>query len=130
MRVFLLSIACLLILAACDKAEPFNNIEDKVLIGNWTHFGYEDSITIMSKSTKLPDNNYGFSFSSDGKFIERKNSGFCGTPPISYANYEGNWTSISDEFIDIVVDYWGGEISYKLEIMSIDETTLKCYYHY
>ena len=46
---------------------------------------------------------YGFIIGEDGSFTERKNTGWCGTPPITYGNFEGSWTAVSDSLLDIVV---------------------------
>jgi hypothetical protein len=66
-----------------------------------------------------------YRFNSDGTLIERKNSGWCGTPPISYADYSGNWTILNDTLIQISVGYWGGSEKYNLDIESISSDSLQ-----
>lgn len=56
-------------------------------------------------------------------FIERKNAGWCGTPPIAYADFNGSWAK-NDSLIDITVDYWGGVANYHWKIISIDNNNL------
>lgn len=57
------------------------------------------------------------------KFIERKNSGWCGTPPVSYSDFEGNW-SINDSLLNVSVAYWGGLADYQWKIISLDDKRL------
>jgi hypothetical protein len=100
------------------------------IYGIWVETGFEDSLSVFRKSAKLDDNLPGFIIHQNGRFIKRQNSGWCGTPPISYANYEGEWVKLSDSLIDITVDYWGGTTSYQMEIVSLSSGKMKILYHY
>lgn len=125
-----LLLVCLLF--ACEKQNEQiiqkKNLQDspntKDLIGSWINPQYLDSLVIYDRSDSLKENNYGFSFKLDNKFIERKNSGWCGTPPISYADYNGTF-EINDTIVTINVAYWGGKIKYVWKIVSIDDDNLK-----
>ena len=66
-----------------------------------------------------------YRFNSDGTMTERKNSGWCGTPPISYADYPGSWSVLNDTMINVTVGYWGGTINYKLDIETLNSELLK-----
>ena len=92
--------------------------------GYWTDAQINDTINIYMKSTKLKEGQYCFGFQSNGKFIERKNSGWCGTPPIAYGDFEGSW-SINDSIVEISVPFWGGTAEYKWKILSLDNFKLK-----
>ncbi len=120
-RLIILMLALSII--ACEK-----NIENSApskdqLIGNWFNPQYNDSIVTYERSEGLVENDYGFSINEDKTFIERKNAGWCGTPPISYADYDGTWTE-KDSIIEITVGYWGGTSDYTWKMVSVDETTL------
>jgi hypothetical protein len=108
---------------SCTK-EQIKIDPDNLLIGVWVFSEYKDDITIFKRDQEFTDNDC-FKFNSDGTLIERKNSGWCGTPPISYANYDGTWSIVNDTLIQVKVGYWGGTTSYKLDIESISPTTLK-----
>ena len=82
---------------------------------------------VFTRSLKFTDN-HAYKFIDDGTVIERQNAGFCGTPPITYTDNTGTWTIINDNLIRIKVPYWGGTLNYRLEIVSLDETTLKVIY--
>jgi hypothetical protein len=112
-----------LFLYSCSKDEI--KIEpDNLLIGIWNYSDYQDNASIFTRSQEFVDNHC-YRFNSDGTLTERKNSGWCGTPPISYADYPGTWNFLNDTLIQINVGYWGGSTSYRLDIESISSKSLK-----
>jgi hypothetical protein len=120
---YLLFLFLISFLISCTKDEI--NIDDNnLLIGVWNYSDYKDNSAVFTRSTDFTDNHC-YKFNSNGTLVERKNSGWCGTPPISYADYEGTWSLQNDTIITIKVDYWGGVTSYSLDIESINENTLE-----
>jgi hypothetical protein len=112
-----------LFLYSCSKDEI--KIEpDNLLIGIWNYSDYQDNASIFTRSQEFVDNHC-YRFNPDGTFLERKNAGWCGTPPISYADYPGTWNVLNDTLIQINVGYWGGSTSYRLDIESISSKSLK-----
>ncbi len=110
-------------LPSCEK----DNIEidpGNLLIGVWINDGYSDDLTIYKRSDEFTDN-YCYQFNSDGTLTERQNVGWCGTPPITYADYEGTWEIMNDTLINITVGSWNGDRSYRLDIESVDSEALK-----
>ena len=122
-KISLITLIISLFLIACEKEKDQINTDANLLIGSWINPQYNDSLVTYERFNSLKDNDYGFSIIYDSKFIERNNSGWCGTPPISYSDYEGNWTQ-NDSIIDITVGYWGGLVDYKWKIVSIDNNNL------
>lgn len=118
-------------LSSCEdlsKDEVFeintiNDLESSV----WTPSEYTDSLIVCKRLDKLPNSIYAFQFNIDGKFIEHKNAGWCGTPPITYALYEGTWSVSSDSILSIEVPYWGGIAQLKRKIVSVDKNKLVYY---
>jgi len=100
---------------------------DNLLIGTWKYSDFNNNDNIYIRGNEFIENHC-YKFNSDGTMTERKNSGWCGTPPISYADYSGTWNIINDTLIQINVGYWGGTIKYKLDIQSIDSNVLKVSY--
>jgi hypothetical protein len=115
-----------LLLISCQEEPELLIQNSHELMGSWTNRVANDSIMEYSKAASLKENEYGFEFKPDQVFIERKNSGWCGTPPIAYANFEGTWQR-QDSILIITVDYWGGTADYKWEIITVDENRLKIY---
>jgi hypothetical protein len=113
----------IIILIACEKSnEPIVNDSDK-LIGYWINPVAIDTVWKYERANTLKDNDYGFAFKSGQLFVERKNAGWCGTPPISYTDFDGTWTK-NDSVINITVGYWGGLADYQWKIILIDNNSL------
>jgi hypothetical protein len=132
-KVVLLSSICLMM--ACEKSIDLkSSMDTKQLTGHWINPVLTDTLWKFKKSGSLKKNDYGISFKSDQSFVERKNSGWCGTPPISYGDFKGIW-SIQDSTINITVGYWGGRVDYQWKIISMDSNHLTIFrmkeeYHY
>jgi len=118
----------LFLLGACSKDE-IKIDPDNLLIGVWNYSGYQDNSLIFARNNEFIDNHC-YRFSADGSLTERKNSGWCGTPPISYADFSGTWNIINDTLIQVEVGYWGGTTIYKLDIEALDSKSLKALYIY
>jgi len=114
------------ILIGCSK----DNIQidsENLLIGVWNYSDFNNNDNIYIRNNEFVDNHC-YKFNIDGTMTERKNSGWCGTPPITYADYSGTWEIINDTLIQINVGYWGGTTKYKLDIQSVDSNVLKVSY--
>lgn len=120
--ISILLLLSLFVFVACDDNNENNN-SPALLTGYWVNPQITDSVTTYERSLKLKDNDYGMAFKSGGVFVERKNSGWCGTPPISYADYEGSWTE-NDSIINITVGYWGGLSNYRWKLIAVDDNAL------
>ena len=118
-----------ILLISCKKDEIYID-GNNPLLGTWNVSGYEDNnTTVYDRSTAFVDQ-YGYEFRTDGTVIERKNAGWCGTPPITYADYTGTWKYINDTLVQIEIGYWGGMTTYQLDIESVDAEHLKAIYVY
>lgn len=134
----LLFLLIVMMMISCEKdvVEIDALGENAAIIGTWVEEidialpVTEDDITWMNRAGDLSANGYGFIIKEDGSFIERKNAGWCGTPPISYDNFEGNWEALSDSLLDITVAYWGGTLTYQMRIFSLEEDKLGIRYLY
>lgn len=113
----LLSISC--------KENPLVIDPSDNIYGVWIYESSDSNFAVMKKAQNFDESKPGFSIYKDGKFIERKNSGWCGTPPISYSNYEGEWNKKSDELLQVSVGYWGGIEQYHIKIVYLTESELR-----
>ena len=113
----------IIILVSCEKSDELTVNHSEKLIGCWINPIVTDTIWKYEKANSLKENDKGLSFKSGQVFIERKNAGWCGTPPIAYADFNGSWAK-NDSLIDITVDYWGGVANYHWKIISIDNNNL------
>lgn len=112
----------LLLQQSCTKQENSIPIIDNenLIIGTWVNSQYTDTSYTVTRSTDFVEDQDGFTLKSDGTFIQRANSGWCGTPPISYANYPGTWTKFPDNKLFIETEFWGGVTSYEMEILDVN----------
>ena len=123
-KKYLLTLPIILILISCTDNPVNESIPDN-LEGTWVYRSYQEDVYTMEKSINLENDNSGLIILGDGKFIERKNIGFCGTPPVVYDNYQGNWESLSDTKLKIEVEYWGGPENFTMDIVSVTNSVLK-----
>lgn len=112
-----------LLVISCNK-EEIKIDPDNPLLGIWNYSNFQDNMWIYTRDIEFIDNHC-YEFKNDGTLIERKNAGWCGTPPITYADYPGTWCQLNDTVVQIEVGYWGGTASYKLDIESVDSKFLK-----
>lgn len=122
-RILLILFAGLALMPSCKKDEVKLDLNQDKLVGSWINPVYQDSLIILVRSDSLKVNQYGICFKEDGKLLERKNIGWCGTPPVSYSDYEGTWSK-QDSTVTVNVGYWGGTSVYKLIIFSLSENKL------
>lgn len=113
-----------IILISCSD-NPVNESVPENLEGTWVYRSYENDVFTMEKSISLENDNSGLIILGNGKLIERKIVGWCGTPPVVYDNYKGNWKSLSAKELKISVDYWGGTENFNMEIISVTNSVLK-----
>ena len=126
--IFFFSILLTINVSSCKQNEDFIDPQN-LLIGTWV---YKDYVQIDStqyaivyeRKAKFDDNNSGISFKVNSQLIERKNVGWCGTPPISYGEYGGNFY-LKDKVITTNSDSWNGKILQRYEVISVDDKLLK-----
>jgi len=125
-------VVALILLVSCEENLQDTEAlgENAGIVGTWVEAGYEDDITQLERADALDESRYGFTIKDDGVFIERKNAGWCGTPPISYDNYDGMWVALSDSLLEITVGYWGGTMTYQMRIVFLDQEKLGIRYLY
>ena len=121
-----------LLLVSCEKASMELDAlgSNASIVGTWVEDGQKGDTLLLQRSGAFDKEKYGFTINDDGSYIERKNSGWCGTPPIAYDNFEGNWEAVSDSLLDITVAYWGGMITYQIRIIYLDAEELSIRYLY
>ena len=96
--------------------------------GVWVYDAYSEGVQIFKRSDTFDPNQPGFQFRNDGKLVKRQNVGWCGTPPVSYGNFDGKWSWIDSSNIRIEYKYWGGIDTLGLHIESLDNRQLKFKY--
>lgn len=85
---------------------------------------YAEQHMVYKRFKALGKDSSGFQFLPAGLLTSRRNSGFCGTPPIQYRNYGGSWKFTSDSTITIRYKFWGGVSEEDWKIIELSQTTL------
>lgn len=119
MKSYFLFIIFLLILvfSSCEKEQKPLLMGPGELTGFWVNPQYNDSIVRYERANAF-NNGPGIHFLSDGSLVEHKNAGWCGTPPITYADYNGSYSE-NDSIISVSVGYWGGTSDYQWRLISL-----------
>ncbi len=121
-----LYLLALLAFASCEKeVSPFIDMKDELYIGYWKQTSYTDSTQIFNRTADLANDAFGIGILADGRFLENKNSGWCGTPPIHYAKYEGTWLEQGIDTFLISIEFWSGYMKYNIIIKSVDEEKME-----
>jgi hypothetical protein len=129
-----LFLAVIVLFFSCELDTAMLNMEalgdNADIVGTWVEDEYQGDTLFLFRSDKFIQNKYGFTLHDDGTFIEHKNAGWCGTPPVTYDSFEGTWEAVSDSLLDITVGYWGGVMTYQIRIVSLRPEELAIRYLY
>lgn len=101
-----------------------NNEETNKLVGVWVYSKYDNQISEFVKKQDFEKDQPGIQFEAGGKLVKRQNVGWCGTPPITYGNYDGHWKINPDSSLTVKYDYWGGKIEENWEILFLSHREL------
>ena len=123
---FIFLLFSIVFLTSCENNIDLKSDEAELIIGHWISPVYIDTLVQYTRAEGLNENDYGVSFNPGNSLVERQNAGWCGTPPISFANYNGTWSKTGD-IIDITVDFWGGKANHKWKVIANDKKTLTIY---
>jgi hypothetical protein len=123
MKKYLFLLIVPIVFFSCDPHEVVSPENTNELLGVWINPQYNnDGLMTLDKADEFVDG-YGIAFHENGTLTERKNVGWCGTPPITYGDFAGSWEE-ADDIIDMVVDFWGGENEITWKIIFVDDQTL------
>jgi hypothetical protein len=123
-KIFLISLSIIFVMFCFSSFKSSSNKKDK-LVGIWVSSEFKDGVLKLIKSTNFQKDKSGIEFKNDRSIIKRQNSGWCGTPPIHYSNYNGTWKFISDSTMTIRYDYWGGIAEEDWKIIKLDYKNLE-----
>ncbi|MGB0429714.1 MAG: hypothetical protein ACPGLV_04510 [Bacteroidia bacterium] len=128
--LFLTIIACGIIIFQFSIAFKYNEKQSlkRAIKGVWVETNYSSGTYEFTRSKKFLAKNPGMWFNENGKMQRRANVGWCGTPPISYKNYNGVWTlNPKDSTLHAIYEFWSGKFdnTFKIKSISANELVLK-----
>lgn len=104
-----------------NEVIPINS-SDK-LIGHWISPVYSGSELQLTRASSLKNDEFGISFLEKTQCVERS-SGWCGTPPLSYKDFQGTYIK-NDSIIIITIDNGlNGTQNIKWAIKTLNDKTL------
>ncbi|MFC3199914.1 hypothetical protein ACFOET_20005 [Parapedobacter deserti] len=114
----------LIVFAACSKNDLAID-PNNPLLGTWVQAGSEENAVIYTRASRLKNDDYGMIFQANGQVVMRQIAGWCATPPVAYANYEGRWNQ-SGATLQVTTHYeWmPSETKQTWQILSIDSKRL------
>ena len=108
-------------ITSCEANETIEIDPDNLLIGNWANPEYENETATFQRVSALGQDSYGISFKEEATFTERT-SGWCGTPPLTFFDIEGNW-SLDGEIILVNTPNYH-PVGFQWRIISLNENQL------
>jgi hypothetical protein len=126
MKTILKTVLLLVLITSigCSQNETIPINESNKLIGHWINpiYNSNGSELQLTRASSLKDGEYGLSFLEKTQCVER-NSGWCGTPPITFSDFKGTWTK-TDSTLMVTIDNGLGMQNIKWVIKTLDDKTL------
>lgn len=126
MKTIIKTVLFLLILTfiGCENDNESITIhESDKLIGYWINPVYNDSELKLERASSLKKNEYGIAFLAESSCIERS-SGWCGTPPLTFFDFQGSWTKNGSMIIITIDNGINGLEEIKWEIKTLNDKFL------
>ena len=108
--------------SSCKKDSYTPGFKDK-LTGHYINPQYSDQEILFEKSSKLEEKVYGISLLDNQQCIERRNIGFCGTPPVVFDDYHGQW-NLADSILSFQIESLEGIQNFQWKILLLDDKQL------
>lgn len=122
----IIALLCVGLLSGCSKKyDPENPIQGLWVLDKYENIAGEEIVS-FHRASRFEQDKPGYDFKANGLLISRQNAGWCGTPPISYAETQGNW-SINGSKLHLNGRYWGGTftLQFKINQLNADELRVK-----
>lgn len=117
-----------LTLAACTStSEPDPGAESHgSLVGVWVFEDEtDDGAKVYTRAAALSGERSGYEFGLHGG-LKVRTAGWCGTPPLTWANLDGLWDEVDPGLLKIRHAWRGAPRQFELEIISVSARRLTC----
>jgi len=103
----------------------FASFSPDQLEGRWAHIYNDGQNAVYARATDSDKGGW-LDFAEKGELTVRQNAGWCGTPPISYATYEGGtYTLTKTGYLVLTHKFWGGIDTTHYQLASVTDDTLR-----
>lgn len=102
---------------------PESALED-ALLQKWVFVEADAETMTYLSSDAFKEDALGIEFLEGGALVVQQNSGWCGTPPISYAHFSGTWKRNSSSELVLEHEFWGGTTLRTLTIVTLTKDKL------
>ena len=125
LKVLLCGVA-LLCIVSCSSSGPSEPASPSIY-GAWgvVSTDQETGIHTYERLTELAGGRNGYEFNLGGSLVIR-NSGWCGTPPLTYFNFEGLWQKEEDHILTLSYDELGVIQDFCVEVVALSASELRC----
>ncbi|MEP5338098.1 MAG: hypothetical protein ABJL44_08380 [Algibacter sp.] len=121
MKFLFLIVICVF---SCEEVNNETPESNDLLIGTWVDPTYNDGKLTYKKVESVPDEDYSLTFKVGGEVLFIT-SGWCGTPPLSYYSYEGNW-QLENNIVSIVYeDFYPASSSWLIVSLTENELVIE-----
>lgn len=121
LRILLFFTSLIAVSSGCKEDNSVDH--EYILEGYWVDPEYSGDEIIFMRSNSFISDGYGIYFKENRSLVERKNAGWCATPPVSYADFEGTWKQNGNRLL-LHLSYWGGWMNVEWQIVSLNEEVL------
>lgn len=94
------------------------------IVGTWTYDYFKNGVSVYKRQDRMDYKKANFVFKKEGNVTYRRNESDCGTPPISYQNYYGNWELSKDSIITVSYNYNRKEVKQEWKLIAISKDSL------
>ncbi|MEZ5084434.1 MAG: hypothetical protein R2750_13465 [Bacteroidales bacterium] len=132
-KLLLVIFSIFFVLSACKKQEQepeFIN-HPNYLLGSWVYTNIDNEVQIMRKLDNLIPDRYGFSVLPNGLFVERRNTGECGTGGnFIFKDNQGEWQRPEAFVYKVQVPFNETLLKYNILIDFVNNDSLRFRYDY
>ncbi len=119
MKKPILFLSLFFVLNSCVENDILTLEAGEFPLGSWTVSDWQENGFTLERADPLPENTMGYVFRRNGKLVNRTYSGWCATPPVVMADFDGKWR-LQGEVLILEMRFWGGTIFEEWKILGSD----------
>ncbi len=111
---------------SCGSSDPTEPASPSIY-GAWGAVSTDQKTGLRTyeRLAELTGRRNGYEFNLGGSLVIR-NFGWCGTPPLTYSNFEGSWQKEGDRILTLSYHELGVVQDFRLEVVALSASDLRC----